>query len=142
MKTRKRLSYNARVFPCPYNCNTYCRSAGGLTQHRAVCSRNPANCRAGTSTPPPDPTIWPPPNLTPPATGGPSPPATPFAPPAPQTPRRSSRPLSPGSGSPHQHQWTTSGRGVKTREHPYLNGQFSDALSCCVADINRYRAAL
>jgi hypothetical protein len=114
---KKRLSYNARVFPCPYKCNAYCHSASRLTQHRAACPRNPANCRAT------NPTIQPP--QTPPATT--SPPATPLAAsPTPQTPDHSqpnSRPHTPTAlVSPLRHQWTTNARGVRTWVHPYLNG--------------------
>ncbi|KAI9433539.1 hypothetical protein H4582DRAFT_2112842 [Lactarius indigo] len=115
---KKRSSYHARVFPCPYKCGLYCRSAGGLTQHRTVCSNNPANRHA--STPSPDLTIEPPRTPTAPLTS-----------PAPQTPEnlgRYSHPATPGSV--RRYQWTTNRRGVKSRIHPYLDvctGQPCDA---------------
>ena len=128
----KHLPYNARVFPCPYKCNAYCRSASGLTQHCAACPRNPANRRAM------NPTIRPPQTPPPVAT---SPTTSPLASPAPQTPDRSgqnSRPRTPASVSRRprtpatsvsprrcRHQWTTNVRGVRTRVHPYLNGSIS-----------------
>jgi hypothetical protein len=46
----KQMPYHACLFPCPYQCGLYCRSAAGLTQHRAVCAQNPANVQASEST--------------------------------------------------------------------------------------------
>ncbi|KAF8262344.1 hypothetical protein EI94DRAFT_1773205 [Lactarius quietus] len=120
---QRRSSHNSRVFACPHKCNLYCRTTGGLTQHRAKCRRNPTNCRANASRLSP----------TPPQTPSPpsSPLANPFASPAPQTPDntgRNSHPPTPSSASEQdQHQWTTNVNGVKTRVHPYLNGHPCDA---------------
>ncbi|KAH8978868.1 hypothetical protein EDB86DRAFT_3248737 [Lactarius hatsudake] len=47
------------------------------------------------------------------------------APHTPENPGQNSHPVTPGSA--HRYQWTTNGKGVKCRGHPYLNGQPCDA---------------
>ena len=48
MRRHAKKKYNPRVLCCPFKCGLFCRSASGLTQHRNVCSLNPANRRAWT----------------------------------------------------------------------------------------------
>jgi hypothetical protein len=122
MPVGKKHKYNARVLPCPFKCGLYCKSASGLTQHRNVCSLNPANRRAST------PSSYR--TRTPTAT-----PRTPTASPSVvlpspgplfHTPRnhhgRNSQPHTPPSGSPRRNQWMVNGRGVRSRIHPLLDG--------------------
>ncbi len=114
---KKTYKYNAPVLPCPFGCGLYCKSASGLTQHRNVCSLNPANRRAST------PVSYPSTPRTPTAS-----PSVVLPSPGPlfHTPQNhrghNSRPHTPTSGSPRRNQWMVNGRGVRSRIHPLLDG--------------------
>ena len=129
---KRRTSYNARTFSCPYKCGTYCHSASGLTQHSTHCFRNPANRRASF---PLNPTIWPP-QTPPPTSAGPPTPSTSPPLPTPDHPSPlNSRPVTPIPASPHRHHWITNARGVRTRVHPYLNGSIISNTYRNITDI-------
>ena len=113
-----RKKYNPRILPCPFKCGTLCRSASGLTQHRSVCSINPANRRASTPVQRLHTPITP--TWTSPAF------SSPLAGPRFQTPPpafRNNQPPTPTSGSPLRYQWVENGKGLRTRIHPLLNGK-------------------
>ena len=114
MRRHAKKKYNPHVLCCPFKCGLFCRSASGLTQHRNVCSLNPANRRA-----------WTPP--TRPVSPSPGP-----AFPTLDTPqmhhRNISQPHTPGM-SPHRYQWTVNGRGGRSRTHPLLNGDVIPSFS-------------
>ena len=112
-----RCTFKARVIPCPFDCGLFCKSASGVTQHRHVCSLNPANRRA--TTPGPCPVAPQTPRASSPWRF-PSPPRTisSF-----RTPRRPRGCHTPVHGSPRRYRWIEHGRGVRSRKHPLLDGK-------------------
>lgn len=91
-----------------------CKSTSGLTRHKSTCRKNPRNLYV-----PPTPILRTPSPFrddgffglagvrTPENHGG--------------IPDNFTTPV---NHSPRRYQWTTNGRGMKTRVHPYLDGRF------------------
>ena len=127
LERQHKPKFRPRVFRCPYHCGMFCRSASGLTQHRTVCSLNPANSRLLSPIPPPSPP------RTPPRGNSPNPVF--------RTPRRRhSQPNTPQQGSPHRNRLIVSAGGVRTRTHPYLDGTNSSLSISYVLTFNFMKA--
>jgi hypothetical protein len=110
MHRRSGKRYIPRILPCPFKCGLFCKSASGLTQHRNICSFNPANCHE-----------WTPPSLH--LNAPQTPPTTPlaFGPICHTPPTRQLH--TPGTVSPHCYQWSVNRRGTRSRIHPFLDGK-------------------
>jgi hypothetical protein len=111
---RRRLSFHARGFGCPFvGCRYLCKSPGGLTRHKASCSKNPANIYN------PLPSTTHSQSQSLPRTPSPFHQQLHDLVSPPQTPAIGQN--SPVHQSPRRIRWTQNGR-AQIRIHPYLDG--------------------
>ncbi|KAJ3519338.1 hypothetical protein NMY22_g13253 [Coprinellus aureogranulatus] len=131
-KILKQKRYRPAVYACRFHpCPKVCAAPGGLTQHHAKCTFNPANMwsRPRASTPP-SPGVASEERQPDVADDVPQPPLDQPRTPSPPPPQGQSAevPPTPSHSTPRRNAWVSNGRpGISVHKHKYLSGDPCDA---------------